>query len=120
MKAGAGSAPGPGLHFELFDAKGELRAICGGGRYDNLLMSLGGVDLPALGTDFRIPIYIVQGEEDLTTTPDLAKAYFDSLKAPRKKFILVPRTGHEPSLALLASMHALLLDEVRPLASQRR
>ena len=35
--------------FELFDAKGELRAICGGGRYDTLLQSLGGVDLPALG-----------------------------------------------------------------------
>ena len=29
--------------------KGEFRAICGGGRYDNLLASLGGVDLPALG-----------------------------------------------------------------------
>ena len=27
----------------------ELRAICGGGRYDDLLQSLGGVDLPALG-----------------------------------------------------------------------
>jgi pimeloyl-ACP methyl ester carboxylesterase len=78
------------------------------------------VDLPALGTEFRIPIYIVQGEEDLTTTPDLAKAYFDSLKARRKKFILVPGTGHEPSVALLASMHTLLLDEVRPLASQPR
>lgn len=38
-----------GIVFELFDAKGELRAICGGGRYDNLLKSLGGVDLPALG-----------------------------------------------------------------------
>jgi histidyl-tRNA synthetase len=35
--------------FELFDARGELRALCGGGRYDNLLASLGGVDLPALG-----------------------------------------------------------------------
>jgi histidyl-tRNA synthetase len=35
--------------FELFDTKGELRAICGGGRYDNLLETLGGVDLPALG-----------------------------------------------------------------------
>jgi len=35
--------------FELFDAKGELRAICGGGRYDNLLNDLGGADLPALG-----------------------------------------------------------------------
>jgi histidyl-tRNA synthetase len=38
-----------GIVFELFDAKGELRAICGGGRYDGLLGSLGGVELPALG-----------------------------------------------------------------------
>ena len=38
-----------GIVFELFDAKGELRAICGGGRYDTLLGSLGGVELPALG-----------------------------------------------------------------------
>ncbi|HVT40755.1 MAG TPA: histidine--tRNA ligase [Gemmatimonadaceae bacterium] len=38
-----------GTVFELFDAKGQLRAICGGGRYDTLLNDLGGVDLPALG-----------------------------------------------------------------------
>lgn len=38
-----------GIVFELFDRKGEFRAICGGGRYDNLLKELGGVDLPALG-----------------------------------------------------------------------
>jgi histidyl-tRNA synthetase len=38
-----------GIVFELFDRTGEFRAICGGGRYDNLLSALGGVDLPALG-----------------------------------------------------------------------
>jgi len=38
-----------GVVFELFDAGRTLRAICGGGRYDNLLKELGGVDLPALG-----------------------------------------------------------------------
>jgi histidyl-tRNA synthetase len=38
-----------GIVFELFDATGEFRAICGGGRYDNLLQALGGVDMPALG-----------------------------------------------------------------------
>ena len=38
-----------GIVFELFDTAGQFRAICGGGRYDNLLESLGGVDLPALG-----------------------------------------------------------------------
>ncbi|HEY1953655.1 MAG TPA: histidine--tRNA ligase [Gemmatimonadaceae bacterium] len=38
-----------GKVFELFDARGEFRAICGGGRYDDLLSNIGGVDLPALG-----------------------------------------------------------------------
>ena len=38
-----------GKVFELFDAKGEMRAICGGGRYDDLLSTIGDVDLPALG-----------------------------------------------------------------------
>ncbi|WP_337170530.1 histidine--tRNA ligase [Gemmatimonas aurantiaca] len=38
-----------GIVFELFDNVGEFRAICGGGRYDTLLKSLGGTDLPALG-----------------------------------------------------------------------
>jgi histidyl-tRNA synthetase len=38
-----------GIVFELFDTRGEFRAICGGGRYDTLLQALGGVDMPALG-----------------------------------------------------------------------
>ena len=38
-----------GTVFELFDRAGKFRAICGGGRYDTLLVSLGGDDLPALG-----------------------------------------------------------------------
>jgi histidyl-tRNA synthetase len=38
-----------GIVFELFDARGEFRAICGGGRYDQLLGAIAGVDLPALG-----------------------------------------------------------------------
>ena len=38
-----------GIVFELFDAQGEHRAICGGGRYDHLLKGLGGPDMPALG-----------------------------------------------------------------------
>ncbi len=38
-----------GIVFELFDRSGEFRAIAGGGRYDTLLASLGGTDMPALG-----------------------------------------------------------------------
>ncbi|MEX2325420.1 MAG: ATP phosphoribosyltransferase regulatory subunit, partial [Gemmatimonadaceae bacterium] len=38
-----------GIVFELFDTAGEFRAICGGGRYDDLLATLGGTSAPALG-----------------------------------------------------------------------
>ena len=38
-----------GTVFEIWDRRDELRAVCGGGRYDDLLRALGGVDLPALG-----------------------------------------------------------------------
>ena len=41
-----------GTVFELFDAGKSLRAICGGGRYDNLAGAIGGVDLPAVGFGF--------------------------------------------------------------------
>ncbi len=41
-----------GIVFEAFDAAGELRAICGGGRYDRLLETLGGSALPAVGFGF--------------------------------------------------------------------
>ena len=38
-----------GIVFELFDRKGKLRAICGGGRYDQLLEWVGGEPLGAVG-----------------------------------------------------------------------
>jgi histidyl-tRNA synthetase len=38
-----------GTVFEIHDAVGELRAICGGGRYDNLLSDFGGPKMTATG-----------------------------------------------------------------------
>ena len=38
--------------FEAHDRSGELRAVCGGGRYDRLIGTLGGKDLPATGFGF--------------------------------------------------------------------
>ncbi len=77
------------------------------------------VDLPTLGTDFAIPIYIFQGTADLTASPQLAKAYFDSIKAPRKQFYLVAGTGHGMSSTELDIMLKVLTDQVRPLAVER-
>lgn len=38
-----------GMVFEVHDVGGELRAICGGGRYDNLLRDFGGPAIAATG-----------------------------------------------------------------------
>ena len=74
-----------GIVWEIHDRKGELRAIAGGGRYDNLLNQMSGVDLPALGfgmgdvvltellkdrhllpgPDWKLDCYVVIAEEAL-------------------------------------------------------
>ena len=41
-----------GTVFEAFDRDGKLRAICGGGRYDQLLGTFGGDNLPMVGFGF--------------------------------------------------------------------
>ncbi|CAM6090537.1 unnamed protein product [Calypogeia fissa] len=41
-----------GTVFEAFDRAGNLRAICGGGRYDQLLSTFGGSETPACGFGF--------------------------------------------------------------------
>jgi|SRR5690625_297109 len=38
-----------GIVFEIFDRAGELRAVCGGGRYDDLLRAVSGADLSGVG-----------------------------------------------------------------------
>lgn len=38
-----------GFVFEAFDRQGDLRALAGGGRYDDLVAKLGGPALPAVG-----------------------------------------------------------------------
>jgi len=41
-----------GIVFEAFDRERKLRAICGGGRYDHLVETLGGPPIPAVGFGF--------------------------------------------------------------------
>jgi len=72
-----------------------------------------GVDLPSLGTRFAVPVFFVQGTEDLVTVPDVTRAYVDRIVAPDKALVLVPRTGHDPNAPMLAAVRALLDAHVR-------
>jgi histidyl-tRNA synthetase len=58
-----------GIVFEAYDAQRKLRAICGGGRYDHLLETLGGPAMPAVGFGFGDAV-IGELLSDRGLTPD--------------------------------------------------
>ena len=59
-----------GTVFELRDRSASLRAICGGGRYDSLLSTYGGPEIPAIGFGFG-DVVILELLGDLDLLPDL-------------------------------------------------
>ncbi len=73
------------------------------------------IDLPALGTTFPMPIFIIQGKEDLLTMPSVTKAYFDSVKAPTKKYILLDKVGHDPNPLMVDAQFQVLKTQIAPL-----
>jgi pimeloyl-ACP methyl ester carboxylesterase len=77
------------------------------------------VDLLALGTSFSIPIFIIQGQDDLRAPEEVTKAYFDRITAPRKQFFIVPGSGHEPSQASSELMLNVLVEKVRSMTSAK-
>jgi pimeloyl-ACP methyl ester carboxylesterase len=70
------------------------------------------IDLYKLGPKFVLPFYMVQGEKDLLTMPGASKRYFDYIQAPRKEFVLVPRTGHDPNPPMVDAQYKLLKERI--------
>ena len=78
------------------------------------------VDLNTLGRRFEVPMYFIQGAEDLVTTPDVARAFFDRLSAPRKDFVLLERTGHDPNALSVDAVRRILKTDVARRAKAKR
>ena len=69
-----------GFVFEAFDRKGDLRALAGGGRYNDLVKKLGGPELPAVGFAIGDVTTGILLEErglmpPLVSAPDVCVAY---------------------------------------------
>ncbi len=48
----------------------------------------------ALGGDFALPVFVIQGADDFTTPTPLARSFVDSIRAPRKAFVAIEGGGH--------------------------
>ncbi|OYU44148.1 MAG: proline iminopeptidase, partial [Burkholderiales bacterium PBB4] len=76
------------------------------------------IDLPAQGTRFALPVFLVQGTEDLLTPLRVTQPYFDSIEAPTKALVLVPLAGHDPNAPTVAAQWRVLKERVLPLAAR--
>ena len=108
--------------YELKDVQNYVRAEMGGDAFFGETMNgpLAKENLPALGTDFPIPFFIVQGEEDDITPASLARAYFDQITAPRKGFYVIPDAGHMALFTRSDLFLKVLEANVRPPALKSR
>jgi pimeloyl-ACP methyl ester carboxylesterase len=77
------------------------------------------VDLKALGNSYSLPMFVIQGQDDLTALPSVARSWLEGLHAPVKQFYTVPNTGHEPSPALVDLTRKILMERVFPLTRDR-
>jgi len=66
-----------GVVFEMYDRKGALRALCGGGRYDDLLESVGGQAMPAVGFGLgeAVLVELLEARDRLPVGPSRCAAY---------------------------------------------
>jgi histidyl-tRNA synthetase len=110
-----------GIVFEAFDAQGTLRSICGGGRYDRLLETMGGAPIPAVGFGFGDAVVLeLLAERGLLPARlrVLDGVVFDFSDAERPAAILLAgrlrRAGHSIELVLgQAKLRRVLQDADR-------
>ncbi|MFL6658678.1 MAG: alpha/beta fold hydrolase [Massilia sp.] len=76
---------------------------------------LASVDVTKLGYDFPMPVFMVQGAQDLITVPEISKRYFDAIHSPHKEYFLLPKVGHDPNPDMIASQFAILKNKIAPM-----
>jgi len=57
--------------------------------------------------DFKIPVYLIQGNEDILTPKEKTKEYYDKIKAPSKKYYLLPKTAHGFNESVLKTQYKI-------------
>ena len=73
-------------------------------------------DARKLGTDIRVPFFILNGADDQITPTDLARGSFDVVRAPVKQFVVLDGFGHSAVLLEPDVFLHELVTRVRPVA----
>jgi pimeloyl-ACP methyl ester carboxylesterase len=105
----------PPPDYSLSDVMNQFRgftAVPTWSLYEELLSS----DLNTLGPEFQVPVFFIEGSEDRITSPVLAEAYFNAIKAPHKEWVILPKGGHFAVWSQSRDFLRELVARVRPFA----
>lgn len=70
------------------------------------------VDFMKDGLEFKVPVYLVQGEADILTPKESTQAYFDKIKAPTKEYFLVPGAAHGHNQSVVDTQYKIVKKHV--------
>lgn len=73
---------------------------------------------PQRNDAFRVPVIMLMGRYDLHTPYEAARAFFDRITAPTKKFITFERSSHFPMFEEPGRFLLTLVNEVLPLTGE--
>jgi pimeloyl-ACP methyl ester carboxylesterase len=86
-----------------------------GGR---LVPETSALEANALGGDYALPVFVIQGAEDFTTPTSLADSFVNSIRAPSKAFVAI-EGGHFAVFMKPAAFLDQLVTRVLPLVRER-
>jgi pimeloyl-ACP methyl ester carboxylesterase len=75
------------------------------------------VDLTAGNMAFALPVFIIQGAEDVWTPAELSRAFVERLTAPEKAFIPIDGAGHTALVRNTSAFLKVMRERVRPILS---
>jgi pimeloyl-ACP methyl ester carboxylesterase len=83
---------------------------------DRLEPTVANYSLDHLGKDFAVPLFIIDGADDIQVPESLAKSYFATLHAPINAFYTIPGAAHLAPVSKPDEFLAILNAKVRPVA----
>jgi pimeloyl-ACP methyl ester carboxylesterase len=68
------------------------------------------INLMEAGVDFNIPVYLIQGREDLLTPVEITQAYFNKINAPVKEMFILPGAAHGFNQSVVDTHYKILIE----------
>ena len=125
------ATPAPELWWETaseYDNEADERARYNGDDYSFIyytgdhLLSINGMNTTINflqdGKSFHIPVYLIQGEEDILTPLNITAAYFEKIEAPRKELVVVSGAAHGFNQSIIDTAYQLLTEKILSLINE--